>query len=240
MDNNSEPIKTPKKIWFFIVLLVIGASIVSALIIAGGVYVGFRYLAKHSTSTQLPTPPAPVTFIDFPLPSDAPVLGNENAEVLILEFADFQCPYCQEFHNEILPRLKAEYIDTGKVRFAFLDFAFLGDESVRAASAARCAKDQGKFWEYHDLLYKNQNGENEGTFNPEKLKELGKELNLNTSDFNSCVDARLAEAEVVAATNSASEAGISSTPTLLVNGKVAEGVRSFEEYISMIEDKTVR
>src|SRR3990167_3005650 len=88
------------------------------------------------------------------------VLGDQNAPVTIIEYGDYQCPFCGKFFKETEPTLRENYIKTGKVKFVYRDFAFLGQESLWAANAAQCAGEQGKFWEYHDYLYGNQNGEN--------------------------------------------------------------------------------
>ncbi|MBI5139539.1 thioredoxin domain-containing protein [Candidatus Nomurabacteria bacterium] len=88
----------------------------------------------------------------------APVLGNTEAKVAVVEFADFQCPYCGKYFKEIFPEIKKQYIDTGKIKFIYTNFAFLGEESINAARGAKCAQEQNKFWEYHDYLYKNQKG----------------------------------------------------------------------------------
>ncbi|MCL5004078.1 MAG: DsbA family protein [Patescibacteria group bacterium] len=105
-------------------------------------------------------------------------LGNPSASVKVVEFGDYQCPYCEQFYSSVFPQLKKDFIDTGKVEFAFRDLAFLGLESTNAALAASCANEQGKFWEYHDKLYGNQKGENQGAFSLENLKRFAAELSL--------------------------------------------------------------
>lgn len=107
-----------------------------------------------------------------------PLEGKPDAPVKLVEFADYQCPYCGMFKNQIESRLKLEYIDTGKASFDFRDFAFLGRESFDAALAARCAGGQGKFWPYHDKIFENQNGENQGVFSLENLKRFAIDLGL--------------------------------------------------------------
>src|SRR5437879_9948193 len=82
-----------------------------------------------------------------------PTLGNRNAKVTVVEFADFRCPFCDQFYKQTLPSLKKDYIDTGKVQFAFRHFQFLGPASITAGNAAECANEQDKFWDMHDYLY---------------------------------------------------------------------------------------
>ena len=97
------------------------------------------------------------------------VFGKAEAPITVTEYADFQCPACGQLARQTLPIIEEEYIKTGKVKWVFNHFAFLGDESIRAAEASECASDQGKFWEYANTLFANQAGENQGAFRDEKL-----------------------------------------------------------------------
>ena len=106
------------------------------------------------------------------------VTGDQNAPVTIVLYVDFQCPFCGKFFKETEQTALANYIKDGKVKLISRDFAFLGDESLKAAEAARCAADQGKFWEYHDYLFTHQNGENKGNFSNLNLKTYAKALGL--------------------------------------------------------------
>ncbi|MBP9686391.1 MAG: DsbA family protein [Candidatus Doudnabacteria bacterium] len=179
-----------------------------------------------------PTPPAVVSFTP---PLDAPRLGSPSASVEIVEFSDFQCPFCGKFQQEVYARLKAEYIDTGKASFVYQDFAFLGTESTRAAIAAKCAKEQGKFWEYHDYLFTQQNGENEGGFTDQKLRSYAAALKLNQNSFNSCLQQSKYEASVKAETAAGQALGISGTPTVLVNGTMLVGALPYEQFKAAID-----
>src|SRR3989344_3864039 len=116
------------------------------------------------------------------------VLGDQNAPVVFVEYGDYQCPFCGKFFKDIEPTLREKYIKTGKVKFIYRDFAFLGDESLWASNAARCAGEQGKFWQYHDYLYSNQSGENQGAFSKSNLKSFAPALGLVQEKFNSCLD----------------------------------------------------
>ncbi|MEI7810082.1 MAG: thioredoxin domain-containing protein [bacterium] len=123
----------------------------------------------------------PVSASDF-------VTGNTDAPVTVVVYVDFQCPYCGKFFKETEQTVLADYIKAGKIKLVSRDFAFLGryaqpyavekDESIKAAEAARCAADQGKFWEYHDYLFAHQNGENKGNFSSLNLKTFAKALGL--------------------------------------------------------------
>ena len=127
-------------------------------------------------------------------PRDA-ILGNANATVTLIEYGDYQCPYCGEFFSQTEPQIIQNYVNTGKVRFVFRDFAFLGPESTAAAEAAQCAEDQNKLWAYHDALYAAKvadaakgGQEDDGFFSTAELLKLGQQVGLNMATFTSCVN----------------------------------------------------
>jgi protein-disulfide isomerase len=126
-------------------------------------------------------------------------------------------------------------VDTGKVRFGYFNFAFLGDESIWAAEAAECAGDQDAFWEYHDYLFSHQNGENQGAFSKDNLKSFASDLNLDTEAFNTCMDSRKYTQFVTEQTNIARQLGVQSTPTFAVNGQPVVGAQSFDTFKQTID-----
>jgi protein-disulfide isomerase len=113
-----------------------------------------------------------------------PTLGSASAPVAIVEFSDFQCGYCKRFWTQTLPKLKTSYIDSGKVRFSYRHFAILGKHSEQAAQASECAAEQGKFWEYHDILFLSQGGL---AFTETKLRQYARDLGLNAGPFGTCL-----------------------------------------------------
>ena len=161
--------------------------------------------------------------------------GDPNAPVTIIEFADFQCPYCGRFFDETKPQIDEQYMQSGKVRFAYFNFAFLGPESNSAAEAAECAADQSKFWEYHDKLYGSQSGENQGAFNKDNLKKFAEELGLDTSAFNECLDSGKYTQLIQDESSMASSIGVRSTPTFLINGQAIVGAQPFEIFQQIID-----
>lgn len=173
--------------------------------------------------------------VDIKISEQTPFLGNKDAKVTIVEFADYQCPFCEIFFKESFPKLKSEYIDSGKVKFYYQDFAFLGDESKFAAEAAKCSGQQGKYWEYHDYLYQNQNGENEGAFSLVNLKKFAKALSLDEQKFNTCVDSRIFKPDVESETNAGQSYGVNATPTIFINGIKYEGAQDFTRYKEAID-----
>ena len=119
----------------------------------------------------------------------SPVMGNSNASVTIVEFGDYQCHQCYNWFHNTKPSLVNDYIETGKVNLVFVDLAFLGNDSPGAAQASYCAEDQGKYWEYHDVLYNNQGPQiDSGWASSENLKRFASEIGLDTAAFDNCLD----------------------------------------------------
>ncbi len=180
---------------------------------------------------------APVTTVASSyddIPRDGRVLGNPNAPVLVVEWGDYQCPACRRFKDAFFPQLVQDYIATGKIRFEYRDFAFIGDESKLAAEAAFCAQDQGKFWEYHDSLFANQRGENVGSFTAARLKQIAQAVGLDMGQFDSCLDSHQHRGEVEAMYREAQGLGVDSTPTFFVNGKKVQ-IRYYQDILTAIE-----
>ena len=123
------------------------------------------------------------------------------------------------------------------MQFTYVDFAFLGQESIEASLAAHCAQDQGKFWEMHDILFESHTGENVGDFKRENLNGFAQKLGLNMTDFGQCMDSRKYENFVNAQRAEGQRIGISSTPTLIVNDQLLPGFVPYEN--SKSEDKIV-
>ncbi len=161
--------------------------------------------------------------------------GDADAPVTMIEFGDFQCPFCGRFFAQTKPQLEENYIQAGKVQFGYFNFAFLGPESTWAAEAAECASDQDKFWEYHDKLYGSQSGENQGAFNKEILKKFAEELGLDTSTFNDCLDFGKYTQLVQDDSNTARSIGVRSTPTFLINSQSVVGALPFERFQQTID-----
>ena len=161
--------------------------------------------------------------------------GDPNAPVTMIEFGDFQCPFCGRHAATVGLQIDEQYIQSGKVRFGYINFAFLGQESSWAAEAAECAADQDKFWEYHDKLYDSQSGENQGAFNKDNLKKFAKELGLDTSAFNECLDSEKYAQLIQDESSTASSIGVRSTPTFLINGQAVVGAQPFEIFEQTID-----
>jgi protein-disulfide isomerase len=169
--------------------------------------------------------------------AEGKAMGPVDAPVLIEEYSDFQCPYCGLFAREVVQPLEDTYLKSGsgKVRFVYNHMAFLGQESIDAAEASECANEQDRFWDYANTLFTNQRGENRGGFNLGRLKQFAVDLNFDTDAFNVCVDSRRYRALVQQETEAAKALGITSTPSIFVNGRKLEGAPDFAQLSQMIE-----
>ncbi|NNL58635.1 MAG: thioredoxin domain-containing protein, partial [Nitrosopumilus sp.] len=155
---------------------------------------------------------------DVDVTMSPPIEGSADAPVTIIEFGDYQCPKCEQWYTNEKSTITADYIDTGKAKLYFVDFPFLGQDSDNAANASYCADDQGKFWEYHNALYSNQGGINEGWADVNALKQFAADLGLDTAAFNECVDSdkhkdRVDYNRMVGASN-----GVEGTPVFILVG----------------------
>lgn len=208
-------------------------QIAGAIVLAGVLIGGSILLAgnrANTVSNNAPSAPSAGTGANLanikldPVTAKDMAVGASNAKVVLVEYADFQCPFCGKFHAEAETVVRQTY--GNKVKFVYRDYAFLGTESFKAAEAARCAADQGKFWEYHDYLFTHQNGENKGAFSNDNLKSFAKEVGLNTAQFNSCFDGGKYVAAVKDSNAGASRAGVTGTPKgfIVKNGKVVDTI----------------
>ena len=146
----------------------------------------------------------------------SPMMGNSNAPITILEWGDYQCTFCYKFHQDTLNIIDEEFIQSGKVNLVFKDFPLNGPDSMLAAQASYCAEDQGKYWEYHDELYKNWGGERTGWITRESLDIFADMVNLDLDNFNNCLDIKKYEKRVLALHEFGKEIGIDATPSFLI------------------------
>jgi protein-disulfide isomerase len=157
------------------------------------------------------------------LPPPGRTLGNPDARVTLVVYADFQCPYSRQFAREALPRLAAEYIQSGKISFTYKYFPVIDEgrigESHWAAYAAECANEQDKFWNYHDKLYAEQRGANVGAFTRDNLKQYASALKLDQAQFNQCLDSDRYATLVLDHLVEALQLKLPGTPTFLLNGR---------------------
>ncbi|NIP61876.1 MAG: thioredoxin domain-containing protein [Nitrosopumilaceae archaeon] len=148
----------------------------------------------------------------------SPVLGSPSAPVTIVEFGDYQCEKCYEWFHTTKPAIYENFIQSGKANLVFVDLAMLGRDSPKAAQATYCAEDQGKYWEYHDLLYNSQEHVDNGWASPERLKAFAFNLGLDMELFNSCLDSGKYAKRVQHNIGVARENDARGTPTFIIVG----------------------
>ena len=147
------------------------------------------------------------------------ILGNPSAQITIVEFGDYQCHQCYNWFHNTKPTVFQNYVDTGKVNFVFMDLAFLGMDSPKAAQASYCAEDQGKYWEYHNQLYTAQESQiDNGWANSERLKAFAFSLGLDMELFDSCLDSGKYAKRVQYNIAEAKKLGANGTPTFFIIG----------------------
>ncbi len=162
---------------------------------------------------------------------DDPFKGDKDAPVTIIEFSDYQCPYCAKFDMQTLPALEENYIKTGKVKFVYRDFPLgFHKNAQKASEASECADEQGKFWEMHDKIFQNQHA-----LDAKSLKKYAQELGLETEKFNSCLDSGKMASEVQKDLSDGTSYGISGTPAFLINGILVSGAQPFNVFQEIIE-----
>lgn len=164
-----------------------------------------------------------------------PALGNANAPVTMIEYSDFQCPFCGKFARETEPALIGKYVEDGMLRIEWRDFPYLGQESVNAALAARAAQAQDKFWEYHEILYNNQKSTNSGAFSDENLIEYARQADLDTEQFEKDLQSDEYVEAVEADFQEGQQRGVTGTPTFFINGERLVGAQPAEVFEEAIE-----
>ncbi len=206
--------------------------LVGVILIGAVIFLQSRPSSSPDTGVDL-TPPA--ASIDPSIPIDGMTMGKADAPVTLEVYSDFQCPGCGQFARLTEPELRANEIKDGTLRIVVHDAAFQGrkgsdpsyDESVEAAAAARCAIPQGKFWDFSDWLFQNQNGENQGAFSKDRLQAIAASVGLDTQAWQTCWDAGTEQKNVVADTNQAASF-VASTPWIVINGVHNEGSYSYD------------
>ncbi|HLD57919.1 MAG TPA: thioredoxin domain-containing protein [archaeon] len=237
-------------------------AIFSLVIFAVGLFLGSGLtltLVQSSPSGQLTAiNPAPTTTTQAlqqtpqavvhakDLVDDDPSIGPADAKIVVVEFADFECPFCggvmglnykvEEYLKSrdpewepAVPRLK-ELAKQGKIRFVYRDFPLdMHQNAQKSAESAECADEQGKFWEYHDKVFENQ-----GDLSVTNLKKFAKDVGLDTNQFDNCLDSGKYYDEVRKDFNDGSKAGVSGTPAFFINNVYLNGAYSASAFISLI------
>ena len=160
--------------------------------------------SRPAAGDALPRDPIAIT--------SEPFKGSASAKVALIEFSDYQCPFCSRYTQEILPQIRTDFVDTGKVKYVFRDMPLsFHKQAFKAAEAAHCAGAQGKFWEMHDVLFQNQ-----AALAPEQLATHAKTVGVDDVPFGQCLDSGKFAADINRDIADATAAGITGTPTFLV------------------------
>lgn len=160
------------------------------------------------------------------------ILGNPEAPVTLIEYSDYQCPFCQKFFKETEPLIRKNYIETGKVKMVYRDFPLPGHPYAEpAAEAANCAKDQGKFWAYHDAIFQKQN-----ELPTLDYLKLANELGLDTNQFKKCLGDQKYKDKIKKDYEGGASIGVNGTPTFFINGKQIIGAQPYSVFEKAIEE----
>ena len=170
----------------------------------------------------------------------SPILGNPTAPITIIEFGDYQCHQCYNWFHNTKPQITSDYINTGKANLIFVDLAFLGRDSPKAAQATYCAGEQGKYWEYHDLLYISQESKiDNGWASPDRLKAFAFSLGLEMNMFEFCLDTSKYLKQVQYNSQQAREHGIRGTPGFIIVGPDGQeqlsGAQPFQTFKQILD-----
>jgi protein-disulfide isomerase len=244
-EQKSSPAINPAIIGVYVILglLVVGASFYT------GYLTGQNQQLKEAVRGQVaapspsqPSAPAP----SAPQPQAAPtvkadvaegryVTGDKNAPVTIVEFSDYQCPFCKRFYDQTEQQLIDTYVKTGKVKYSVRHFPLgFHQNAQKSAEAAECAGQQGKFWEMHKVLFQYSQADGTGLNVPD-LKKYAADLKLDTAKFNSCLDNGETASIVQKDMSDGQAAGVSGTPSFYVNGKQLVGAQPFNMFQETID-----
>lgn len=227
--------KATRPAWQSPTALITGAAVVIGLLL-------FVLLVVRPGTPSKPTSSDnPFGFIkpDYAIPAglaNGRALGKADAPVTMDVWADFQCPFCAQFARTLEPQVITNLVTKGTVRMVAHDFTFIGDESMAASVAARCADRQGKFWEFYQMLFWNQGAtENGGAYTEDRLLGMADLLKLDHASFQTCQSDQTLRTEVTKETAAGQALGIQSTPTSLVNGTIVLGLKPYATFASLIE-----
>ena len=239
----NETVVVEKKDRFLPISILIAAAIIGGALVFTTLYRGGgNGPVNNGTGGTGATGTQPTVNADvMKLGSRDAILGNANAPVTMIEYGDYQCPYCGQFFAQTESQIVQNYVNTGKVRFVFRDFAFLGAESTAAANAAQCANDQGKMWAYHDAMYSAKYNdflkggrEDDNFYSTAELLKLGQQVGLDMAKFTSCVNGNSNASIVAQEKTDATNAGVNSTPTFYINGTQLLGAQPYAQFQQMI------
>ena len=198
-------------------------------------------LIADVSTTPSEEPAKPVTVSNISI-SNAPTIGSDNAPITVVEFSDFQCPFCASFFSNTFSQIKTQYVDTGKIKFVYKHYPLDFHQNAKIASvASECAKEQGKFWEYHNVLLGNQSAweTHSGNDTVKTFVGYSEALGLDSNYFRNCLSSLKYERYVDSDLEEGSKLGVTGTPSFFVGkeGKytLIEGAQPFESFRQAID-----
>ena len=222
----------------------IGAGIASVVIVT--VFFGMSIFVQEKElvleEAEIPNTTSQEIGLSVFTENGSPYLGDPNAPITLVEFGDYQCFFCNKFFHSTEQKLLENYVDTGKVKMIFKDFTIIGPDSKTAAHAAHCADDQDLFWEYHDMLYNNWNGENNGWASSENLLRMAQDVGLDIDKFTDCMLNEI-HTQIISASNAdARTLGLTGTPGFFVispNNQVTKipGAQPFDVFQKIFDSE---
>ena len=220
-------------------LILPGAIIIAAVLISGTILYSNGLLGGGGSSQQAAIGGQAGEPVEVSADDD-PFIGPEDAKVTIIEFSDFQCPFCRSFWSGAFNQIKSEYIGAGKsVKFVYRDFPLsFHPMAQKYAEAAECAGDQNRYWEMHDKIFEEQEKLGTGTISSldvSDVKGWAAELGLNSANFDQCLDSGKHAEEVRKDFADGSKAGVSGTPSFFINGNLLVGAQPFESFKQIID-----
>lgn len=222
----------------------IGAGITAIVIVA--IFFGMSIFGQEKElvleEAEIPNTTSQEIGLSVFTENGSPYLGDPNAPITLVEFGDYQCFFCNKFFHDTEQKILENYVDTGKVKIIFKDLTIIGPDSITAAHAAHCADDQGLFWEYHDTLYNNWNGENNGWASSENLLRMAQDVGLNIDEFTDCMQNEI-HTQIISASNAdARTLGLTGTPGFFVispNNQVTKipGAQPFDVFQKIFDSE---
>lgn len=218
-----------------ILTALVGIAILLSIINLAATYNLYtEFDANKLNTTAQPTPVPTQTPVKITVSADDdPVKGSNDAPVTMIEFSDYECFFCARYSLQTFPQIDENYIQTGKVKLIFRDYPLGFHQHARkAAEASECADEQGKYWEYHHLLF-----ENHEALDNESLKQYAVDLGLDATIFNECLDSGKMAQEVEKDFQDGVSYGIKGTPTFFINGIKVVGAQPYEAFQQIIEQE---
>lgn len=169
--------------------------------------------------------------------ADPLAMGDVDAPVVMVNYSDFQCPYCGKFARDSQPELVKDYVDEGILRIEWRDFPYFGDESKVSAVAARAAAEQDKFWEFHDEMYADQPEMNSGKIDTEYLTDIAEDIDLDVDQFKADLESDEFQDQVEEDFTEGQQIGVTGTPTFVINGTQIVGAQPLNTFTDVIENE---